>query len=291
MAIAGGGPPPLGGVRVLTLAVNIPGPLAALRLRRLGAQVTKIEPPAGDPLALGCAAWYRELITGQEVLHLDLKASEGRTSLEPLLAQSDLLLTATRPAALDRLGFGWPVLHARYPRLCQVAILSYLRPAENQAGHDLTYQAAAGLVNPPQLPLTLAADLAAAERVAGMAVALLLGRERGGGGRYAEVAIAEVAAELAAPLRYGLTSPGGILAGGLARYGLYRTADGWIALAALEPHFWQRLMLALGLQGGDREELERAFHRRTAPEWEEWARARDLPIVAVREPSPPPTPM
>src|SRR5688572_1051684 len=136
---------PLRDVHVVSLAVNIPGPVAAATLRDLGASVIKIEPPDGDPLAIASADWYTELITGIQVLRLDLKSGTGRARLDELLAQADLLLTSTRPAGLQRLGLGWPALHARYPRLCHVAIVGYQAPRQNVAGHDLTYQAETGL--------------------------------------------------------------------------------------------------------------------------------------------------
>lgn len=274
---------PLEGVRVVTLAVNAPGPAAAARLHALGAAVTKIEPPAGDPLAWASPAWYGELVRGQQVIRLDLKEADGRERLEEILAESDLLLTSSRPAALERLGLAWSALHTRHPRLSQVAITGYSAPDENRAGHDLTYQAALGLVAPPSLPRTLLADLAAAERAVSAALALLLERVRSGEGRYVEMSIAEAAAAFTAPLRHGLTAPGGLLGGGTEVYGLYPAREGWIAVAALEPRFRQRLAEALGLEELSRPRMEAAFLARTADEWEAWAAEHDLPIAAVRE--------
>src|SRR5581483_3587069 len=63
--------------RVVTTAVNVPGPFAAARLRGLGAHVTKVEPPGGDPLAISAPDWYREL-AGEDVVSLDLKSADGR---------------------------------------------------------------------------------------------------------------------------------------------------------------------------------------------------------------------
>jgi alpha-methylacyl-CoA racemase len=271
---------PLDGIRVVTTAVNLPGPLACARLHALGASVAKVEPPTGDPLAAFCPAWYSELAEGQRLVTLDLKEPGGRDAFEALLADADLLVTATRPAALERLGLGWAALHARHPRLCQLSITGCPPPEEDRPGHDLTYAAAAGLVTPPELPRTLVADLGGAERAVSIALTLLLARGRGGAGRQATVSLAAVAEELAAPLRQGLTAPGGVLGGGSALYGLYRAKEGWIALAALEPRFAQRLAAELYV-GADRASLEAAFARRTAAEWEAWARDRDLPIVAV----------
>ncbi len=273
---------PLDNVRVLTLAINLPGPAAVARLRGLGAAVVKVEPPPGDPLGHVRPEWYRALHQGVEVLRLDLKEPAGRSQLEELLGRSDLLITATRPAALARLGLAWADLHGRHPRLCQVGIIGYACPAENVPGHDLTYQARAGLLTPPQLPRTCVADLAGAERVVSAALALLLGRERGQGGQHAAVSLAEAALDFAEPLRQALTTPDGLLGGGSPRYNLYRARDGWVALAALEPHFWETLTRELAVAEPDREQLDALFLTRTAGEWEAWAAAHDLPLVAVQ---------
>jgi len=272
---------PLAGMRVVSIAVNLPGPLACARLHALGASVVKVEPPAGDPLAAFSRAWYEELAHGQRIVPLDLKADDGRAALDEILADADLLVTSSRPGALARLGLAWAELHARHPRLCQVAIVGHAAPDEELAGHDLTYAADAGLVTPPRLPPSLFVDLASAERAVSEALALLMARARDGVGRLASVALGSVADDLAAPLRYGLTTADGILGGGAAVYGLYRAREGWIALAALEPAFARRLAEALGVDATDRAALEGAFLARTADEWEAWARERDLPIAAV----------
>jgi crotonobetainyl-CoA:carnitine CoA-transferase CaiB-like acyl-CoA transferase len=272
---------PLQGVRVLTLAVNLPGPLAAARLRDLGAAVVKVEPPGGDPLGRALPSWYRALHEGVEVFALDLKDPGGRARLDTWLAGSDLLITATRPAGLRRLGLGWDELHGRQPRLCQVAIVGYAPPQEDRPGHDLTYQAQAGLLTPPALPRTCLADLAGADRAVSAGLALLLARERGQGAQLAHVSLAEAAEAFAAPLRHGLTAPGGLLGGGSPAYNVYRALDGWVAVAALERHFAEKLETETGVAQPSQEGLQRFFLTRTAEEWQSWALARDLPLVAV----------
>jgi crotonobetainyl-CoA:carnitine CoA-transferase CaiB-like acyl-CoA transferase len=232
---------PLDGLHVVNLAVNLPGPAAARRLHQLGARVTKVEPPAGDPMAQYHGDWYRDMAAGHVVERLDLKVAAGRARLEEILAGDDLLITATRPAALERLGCDWPRLQQRFPRLCQVAIVGYPAPRDNEAGHDLTYQASLGLLAPPQMPRTLLADMAGAEQTVGSALALLLARERHQVGGYAEVALSTAAAAMAEPLHYGVTAPGALLGGDLPEYNVYQTNHGWIAVAALEPHFKERI--------------------------------------------------
>jgi alpha-methylacyl-CoA racemase len=273
--------PPLGGIRVVSLALNVPGPAAAARLCRLGAAVAKVEPPDGDPLARVCPTWYEELCAGQDVVRLDLKDAEGRASLDGLLEEADLLLTSSRPAALDRLGVSWPDLHVRFPRLVQVAIVGHAAPHQHVPGHDLTYLASTGLLSPPHVPRTLLADLAGAERAVTTALALLYAREQGHGAGYMEVALADVAMAFAAPLRHGVTAADGFLGGGFAGYGLYRAREGWIAVAALEPHFWRRLTEEL--EASNAQDLARIFLTQTAQYWEAWGAARDVPLAAVQD--------
>lgn len=269
-------------IKVVTLCVNVPGPVAAARLLQLGADVVKVEPPTGDPLAYLSRSWYQSLAQGQKVISLDLKNEHDRAELEQLLAESDLLLTSIRPAALARLSLNQSDVHRRHPRLCQVSIVGYAAPNENVAGHDLTYQAAAGTIAPPQLPRTLLADLATAERAVSTALALLLARERTGAGGFAQVALSEAMEVFSQPLLHRATTAGGLLGGGLPQYNLYQAREGWVALAALEPHFWKRFQEELGLStGADFESLTKLFLTRTAAEWEEWALARDLPLAAV----------
>jgi crotonobetainyl-CoA:carnitine CoA-transferase CaiB-like acyl-CoA transferase len=199
-----------------------------------------------------------------------------------MLAETDLLLASFRPSALQRLGLDWDSLHARHPRLSFVGIIGYLPPLEERTGHDLTYQSDFGLLRPPETPPTLFVDLAGAERAVSMALALLNKAARTGEAGCAWVSLYECARDLAEPVRAGLTSAGGLLGGGYPLYGFYQASDGWVAIAALEQHFAERLLSELGLKKADRAELERIFLQRRAEEWESWAAEKDLPIAAVR---------
>ena len=271
---------PLEGIKVVNLALNLPGPAAAQRLHCMGAEVVKVEAPSGDPMELYHAGWYKDMAVGHELVRLDLKSEQGRVELDRLLGSADLLISATRPAAMERLGLDWSSLHQKYPRLCQVAIIGYPAPRENEAGHDLTYQASLGLLTPPHMPRSLLADMAGAERTVSSALALLLHRERGGGSGYAEVALSEAAASLAEPLRYGCTAAGAFLGGGIPEYNIYQSADGWVAVAALEPHFKKRLEDAL--QVASLEEYRAAFALQNSAYWQEWGQKMDVPIETVR---------
>jgi alpha-methylacyl-CoA racemase len=272
----------LQGVKIVSLALNVPGPVAAARLTKLGAEVTKIEPPAGDAASSVAAGWYQSLCQGQTVLRMDLKDPGGKARLDDLLASADLLLASFRPSALQRLGLDWERLHARYPKLCFVGIIGYPSPLQERTGHDLTYQSDLGLLRPPQMPATLFIDLAGAERAVSMALALLNQAARKGEAGCAWVSLHECARDLAEPLKAGLTSEGGLLGGGYPLYGFYQANDGWIAIAALEPHFAEHVLSELDLRKADRSELERIFLQRSAAAWESWAAERDLPLVALK---------
>jgi crotonobetainyl-CoA:carnitine CoA-transferase CaiB-like acyl-CoA transferase len=269
-------------VKIVSLALNAPGPVAAARLTAMGAEVTKVEPPGGDAMSHAAPQWYAALCQGQTVLRMDLKDAAGRKQLDGLLENADLLLASFRPSALRRLGLDWESLRARHPRLCFVGIIGHPPPLEERSGHDLTYQVDFGLLRPPQMPPTLFVDMAGAERAVSMALALLNRAARRGEAGYAWVSLYECARDLAAPVAAGLTLPGGWLGGGYPLYGLYQANDGWIAIAALEPHFAERLLAELNLKKADRSELERIFLQRSAAAWESWAAERDLPLVAVK---------
>lgn len=278
---------PLTGVRVVSIAVNLPGPVAAARLASMGAAVTKVEPPTGDPTAVA-PELYAELVAGQEVVVLDLKDPAELDRLHALLAEADVFLTSHRTAALERLGLGWEALHARHPRLVHVAIVGHPAPHDDVPGHDLTYQAVNGMLaapvgEQPRMPTVLVADFAGAEWAVSAALAALVGRGSSGVGTRVEVALSDAAAAMALPLRHGMTRPGGILNGAHPGYGIYPSADGHVAVGALEPHFLQRLLDGLGV-GPDAVALGATFVTRPSEDWVAWGREHDVPIEAIAKP-------
>jgi crotonobetainyl-CoA:carnitine CoA-transferase CaiB-like acyl-CoA transferase len=271
---------PLQGVSVVALATNIPGPLAAAQLAWLGAGVIKLEPPQGDPLAAAAPPWYAALTEGMRIERIDLKCARAR--LIAHLANADILITTMRPRALHAAELDWDDLHATFPRLVHVAVVGERGANADRAGHDLTYQARAGLIVPPSMPRTVIADMFAAERVVSAALTGLYDRERTGEASRYEIAIADGAAALTDAVRHGLTTSNGPLGGALPYYRLYRASDGWIALAALEPHFQTRLREVLHVDASDRGALEKLFAEHPRAYWEAAAVEHDLPIAAVQ---------
>lgn len=262
-------------IRVVTIAQNVPGPLAAARMRRAGARVTKIEPPGGDPFLALSPEWHAELHEGVAIERLDLKTEAGRARASALLEDADLFLTSQRPSALARLGFDPDTLRFRVPHLRMVRIVGSVREPEDP-GHDLTYQARAGLLV-DAMPRTLVADVMASERAFAAALAVL----RQSPGSVADIGLVESLEPMLAPLRHGLTKPAGVLGGGAVRYRVYAARVGHVAVAALEPHFETRLSAALGIPINA--DLASRMLERTADEWEAWAHEHDLPLAAIRD--------
>ena len=281
---------PLAGVRILSLALNLPGPAALMRCRAMGATCLKFEPPAGDPIAHYNRAAYAALHEGVRIATADLKTEAGLEQLHQALDQTEVLLTSFRPSALAKLGLGWDALRARHPALSQVAIVGAPGQRAEEPGHDLTYLAESGLVTGTELPPTLYADMGGA-LLASEAVlqAVLRARTQPGTGVYLEVALNAAANWLALPRSWGLSRPTGAVGGAHAGYRVYACADGRVAVAALEPHFAARLCEAAGLGAQDmmapatREALADWLRTRTRAELEAIARERDVPLLTLAD--------
>lgn len=247
-------PQPLKGIRILSLALNLPGPAALMRCQKMGANCIKLEPPGGDPMSHYNKAAYAQLHEGIEVLAADLKADAGQKTLHHELAQADVLLTSFRPSAFGKLGIAWETLHRLYPSLSQVAIVGGPGLRAEEPGHDLTYLADSGLVPGMELPATLYADMSGS-LMASEAVLQVVLLQRSAEGNQAgvlmEVALSEAAAYLALPRQWGLTGPGGWVGGAHAGYQVYACRDGRVAVAALEPHFAVALCDAAGVAASD----------------------------------------
>lgn len=288
----------LQGIRVLSLALNLPGPAALMRCRRMGATCVKLEPPAGDPMRHYNGPAYAQMHEGVKVLKADLKTEAGQTILHRELASTDVLLTSFRPSALHKLGLDLKHLHTTYPRLSQVAIVGAPEDRAELPGHDLTYLAENGLVTGLELPATLYADMSGS-LMASEAVlqAALVRNERYAGsgenhpqGIFIEVALADAAAYLSLPRQWGMTGPQGPVGGAHAGYAVYPCQDGRVAVAALEPHFAASLCKLAGVQGSDpamrapaiRAAVAAFFAGRTRAELDRLAAQHDLPLHCMQ---------
>ncbi len=283
---------PLRGVRVLSLALNLPGPAALMRLKAMGATCLKAEPPgpqgtSGDPMGQYNPTAYATMHGGIKVLTVDLKTDKGQQQLHKALARTDVLLTSFRPSALLKLGLGWKALHKAYPALSVVAIVGAPGARAEEPGHDLTYLADAGLVTGLDLPATLFADMGGALMASEATLKAVLAQKTSGKGVFQEVALSDAAAWLALPRSWGLTQPKGAVGGAHAGYRVYPCKDGRVAVAALEPHFAASLCAAAGVtMNGMGTLFQPATHQaiatflagQTRKQLDALAVARDIPL-------------
>jgi crotonobetainyl-CoA:carnitine CoA-transferase CaiB-like acyl-CoA transferase len=299
---------PLADLLVVDLTRLLPGPLTAKLLADLGARVVKVEEPRmGDPVRLapplvrGRSALAAVLLAGVESIALDLKRDGAREVLAALLERADVLLESFRPGTLERLGFPLRELAERFPRLvvCSLSGWGADGPQAGRAGHDLTYQALAGTLAPTaRMPALPVADVAGAWAAALAVLAAIHRRQGTGRGGVVDASLYDAA--LHANLVNWAEEAGGRrpvgrplpLSGALPCYNLYLTADHrYLAVACLEPHFWERFCAAAGRRDlvgrhldrrpAARRQVQELVGSRTAGEWIEIAEAHDLPIEPV----------
>jgi alpha-methylacyl-CoA racemase len=312
---------PLAGMRVIDLTRLLPGDFATWILADLGADVIKVEDTAGGdymrwmpPMSGHSSAMYWALNRGKRAIKLDLKQEAGREVLRRLVEGADALVEGFRPGVMARLGLGYDALKEINPGLVYCAITGYGQdgPMEQKAGHDLLYNSLAGLQGVTgtadgelALPGFQVADLGAGGMGGALAVvAALLRRERdpARSGAFLDVSMFDGVSAFIAPhmARHlaGQEEPVGPgvmhLNGRFPCYRMYRAADGrWMALAALEPKFWQAFCAAvdrpdlLARQFEDSEDMFAAmrdlFGQRTRAEWEDLSAATDIMLEPVND--------
>jgi len=262
---------PLTGLTVLDFSTLLPGPLAALMLAEAGAEVIKIERPGGEdmarfpPIVGGESAVYAMLNRGKQILTLDLKNEADRAKLKPLIARADIVIEQFRPGVMARLGLGYDDMRAINPKIIYCAISGYGQsgPRAGEAGHDINYIGATGLldlqpgaVEAPVLPPALIADIAGGTFPAVINILLALrARDQSGEGAFLDIAMTDAMFTfgwyaLALGVAGGRFPKAGELplVGSSPRYQLYATRDRkLVACGALEQKFWEAFCAAIGL--------------------------------------------
>jgi len=313
----------LEGIRVVDLALFLPGPAMTQAMADHGAEVIKVEPPGGEPnreIGLkrdGVSVFFANTHRGKRSLVLDLKRPEGVQALLRLADTADVFVESFRPGVVDRLGVGYPVVGARNPRIVYVSISAYGQtgPYRGRPAHDLAVEAMAGILSVnlgwddrPCSPAIANADMLAAHIALSGVLMALLRRERTGRGDYVDVAMMD-SLIAAMPNNYGppLAEKRQPVAkderswGGNAMYRLYETRDGrFVALGGAEIKFARNLLTALGrpdlielckLPPGSGQEpvrdfLEQKFKEKTRNEWVAWMADKDAafaPVKSLRE--------
>lgn len=235
---------------MLDLGIWRPVPYATALLAELGADVTKVEPPGGDPMRQ-FPALFDGLTADKTCVELDLKTDAGREKALDLAAGSDVVAEGFRKGVVERLGVGYDDVAARNPRVVYCSLRD-----DAVAGHDVNYQASSGVLalqpGGPATPIVPWADLVAALHAAfRIAAALAVPPEQRGAHL-----VLDMTSVLADWARSCVPAP----LPGVPGYGVFATRDGHVALGVLaEDHLWKSTCGALGI---DDEVAGLTFHQR-----------------------------
>ena len=310
----------LEGVRVVDVTQVMAGPFCTMLLADLGADVVKIEPPAGDmtrrmPGGIGGdTPAYNAVNRGKRSVVLDLKSRVGRDAVARLAATADIFAENSRPGVMADLGLDYPTLAARNPRLIYASISGYGQtgPDRGKGGLDLVAQGVAGIMSvtgesggPPVksgVPLT---DLGAALFAVTGILAALTHRNRTGIGQHVETSLVEAGVALSVweATEYfagvGIPGPLGSAHRMVAPYQAIQCADGYVTIGASTDRLFGRLCDALGhpewasmpefadnpsrVRNRDAlaERIEAVTRHRSKREWLEAFDARDIPCGPI----------
>lgn len=266
------GPPgPLGMLRVVEFAGLGAAPFAAMMLADAGAHVIRVERPGADLASAGILGRNRT------VIELDLKTEAGLHQARELLVDADVVLEGFRPGVMERLGLGPDETLRCNPRLVYARMTGWGQsgPMSMTAGHDINYLALTGVLRSicredenPVPPLNLVGDYGGGGMLVlcGILTALLE-RSSSGRGQVIDAAMVDGASLLMTSVwsrlatgRWSSTPGTNSIDGGAPFYNVYRTSDDeFMAVGAIEPRFYSRVLEGLGLP----RELADCQHDRT----------------------------
>lgn len=312
----------LSGITVVDLSVFLPGPMMTMMMADQGAEVWKVESPAGDPareqapFEAGQSVWFRNLNRGKKSVVLDLKSEAGKVRLWELIDRADVFVEGFRPGVMQRLGFDYAAVSARNPGIvyCSISAFGQQGSMAHHPAHDLATQALAGFLavndgpdGTPVVPGVAASDMAAGLTALSATLMALVGRTASGRGDYIDCAMFDSLLPWCAHTA-GLAIAGGEpprsasqrSLGGAAFYQVYATRDGrHVVLGARERKFAANLLGALGRMdlyplaerpAGEQGELiaflSETFAQRSRDEWIAWFADKDVafaPVLDFRE--------
>ena len=259
---------PLSGVTVVDLSRILAGPYCTMLMSELGARVIKVEPPErGDdarhygPFVKGKSAYFQSVNRGKESIALDLKNDDDRAIFEDLLGIADVVVENFRPGTMEKLGYGWDVLHARYPRLIYAAAsgFGHTGPESKRAAYDMVVQGMGGIMSvtgheggPPTRIGTSIGDIGAGLYTTVGVLSALFHRTMTGEGRKVDIAMFDCQLALLenAIMRFFVSGkppgPLGARHPSITPFEVFTTADGYIIIAAGNDALYRKLCEALG---------------------------------------------
>ncbi|ANB59773.1 CaiB/BaiF CoA transferase family protein [Anoxybacteroides amylolyticum] len=302
----------LEGVKIIDFSHYLPGPFASLRLADLGAEVVKIEPKTGDmmrKLADDCI--FEANNKNKRSITVDLKNAQDADAVRQLISEADVIIESFRPGVMKRLGLGYEDVYALNPAVVYCSISGYGQHSRYASfgSHDLNYMALTGMLaqfkdesGRPVHPTITLADLIGSMHAVEQIIAALYARERTGKGRYIDIALVDgllsmMTNHFVVEHYTGQKNGIPVLAGTILSYHLYETKDGrYMALAALEPHFWRNFCHAvekpawfeghLSVACDDNPlflEIKQLFRTKTLQQWIAFAEQVDCCLAPVLE--------
>lgn len=263
--------PALNGVKVICVGQFYFAPYCSMLLARLGADVIKIEAPAGDPyrrLATaaedGSSVQFSMLNSGKRAMRLDLKNPDGQAVLRRLAETADVLIQNLAPGAMDRYGLGYEELAKINPQLIVASGSGFgsFGPYAGQPAMDLTIQARTAVMSttgfmegPPTRTGPSVVDFMGGAHLVGGVLAALYQREHTGRGQHVEVALQDailpsLTSNIAGMAHSENSMPErtGNRHGGMAvvPYNAYRARDGWVTVLCPTQTHWDRLCDIMG---------------------------------------------
>lgn len=308
---------PLDGIRIVELAGIGPGPMCAMLLSDMGAEVIRITRPSDGKLGIPMPTKFDLLLRGRVQVPVDLSRKEGVDLVLDLVEKAEGLIEGFRPGVTERMGLGPEECLARNPSLVYGRMTGWGQcgPLAQAAGHDINYIALSGALHcfgrkgqPPVPPLNLVGDFGggALYLAFGMVCGILEAR-RSGKGQVVDVAMVDGSASLMT-MFFGLRAMGvwtdnrgeNLLDSGAPFYDVYETADGkYVAIGALEPKFYKELLDRIGLSqefvdvqfdrsqwDGAKHRLREIFKKKTRDQWCEILEGTDAcfaPVLSLEE--------
>ena len=307
----------LSGYRVIELAGIGPGPMCAMLLSDMGADVLRVDRMADAGLGIAMDQKYSLLNRGRRSVAFDLKRPEAIEAVLKLVEKADALIEGFRPGVTERLGLGPDDCLKRNPRLIYGRMTGWGQegPLAHAAGHDINYIALSGALHSigrkgeaPVPPLNLVGDFGGGALYLALGVvAGLLEAQNSGKGQVVDAAMVDGAASLMTAI-YGMHGAGfwndnrgdNILDTGAHYYDVYETKDGkYVAIGSIESKFYAELLRLSGLQGEDlphqqdrkswpkmKERMKALFRTKTRDEWCKIMEGSDIcfaPVLSMAE--------
>jgi alpha-methylacyl-CoA racemase len=308
---------PLKGVKIVEMGGIGPGPMCALLLADMGADIIRIDRMQDAGLGVHTDPKFNLLMRGRRSVAVDSKSKEGQALILDLIADADGLIEGFRPGVMERLGLGPDVVLEKNPKIAYGRMTGWGQdgPMASMAGHDLNYIALSGALHaigskdgPPVPPLNLVGDFGGGALYLAMGLlAAILEARTSGKGQVVDTSMVEGASNLMTTF-FGLMAAGrwsdkrgtNLLDGGAHFYGVYETKDGeHVSIGSIEAKFYKLLLELTGLEGEDlppqmdaknwpviTEKLTGIFKTKTRAEWCEIMDGTDVcfaPVLSMKE--------